>query len=398
MGKIQFVNERQGYIPSLEGIRGYAFLLVFFAHYFWPSLLAHPGTIKFGFLQGIMAIAFFTVPTFFVLSGFLIGGILYNTQDREGYFKAFYGRRILRVFPLYYLTLLAVACFAVIQKYDFVRNYHFWSHFLYIHNICPGYTKWHNSHVDLIHFWSLGIEEQFYLLWPLVVWFLRDRRKLIGFTSLLIVGICGFRFLAPFFLMMTPLQLLYSTSTRVDGILLGVLLALVRPNAMFERIKPFAKWVTLSGITIGVILALCNGEGFATTFVGAEIWIPLANFTAFAIVVAVMEENSWMNWACSRRWICSLGKLSYGLYVFHLIYMYFFMHTLAPRLARHMWQPLAILSCGVLAFLLTLALALLSYRFIESPLLKLKGHMKYGAKMPAQRVRLEECELARTGT
>ena len=293
MSNTQIVNKRQGYISSLEGIRGYAFLLVFFAHYFWPSLLTPPGTIKFRFLEGLQAIAFFTVPTFFVLSGFLIGGILYDTQGREGYFKVFYCRRILRVFPLYYLTLLAVACFAVVQKYDFVRNYHFWSHFLYIHNICPGYTKWHNSHIDLIHFWSLGIEEQFYLLWPLVVWFLRDRRKLIGFTSLLIVGICGFRLIAPFFIM-TPLELVYSTFTRVDGILLGVLLALIRPYAFFERIKRFAKWVTLSGITIGVILAFCNDEGFAKTLVGTEIWVPLANFTAFAIVVAVMDEDSWM--------------------------------------------------------------------------------------------------------
>lgn len=381
MSQIQSADRVRRYVPCLEGVRGYAFLLVFFAHYFYPSLLAHPGTARFRFLVGFESLAFFTVPAFFVLSGYLIGGILYDTRNREGYFKVFYGRRILRVFPVYYLTLLVVACFSAVRRYDFVGDYHFWSHFLYIHNLCPGYTSWHNNHVDLLHFWSLAIEEQFYLVWPLVVWFLRDRRKLIAFTSLLILGICGFRLVAPFYVM-TPLQMVYFTPTRVDGILLGVLLALIRQNAMFERIKPFAKWVALSGMATGVILAVCHDDAFSKTLVGAEISIPLANFTALAIIVAVMEENSWTNRACSQRWICWLGNMSYGLYVFHFIYIYFFLYTLTPQLALHMRQSFAILTSGALAFALTLLLSMLSYRFIEGPIMNLKQHIKYGAAKP----------------
>lgn len=379
MGQIKTANPRQAYIRSLEGIRGYAFLLVFSAHYFLPSQLAHPGTARLRLLVGFQSLAFFTVPVFFVLSGYLIGGILYDTRDREGYFRVFYSRRILRVFPVYYLTLLVVACFSTIGNYGVTKNYHFWAHFLYIHNLCPGYTSWHNSHVDLLHLWSLAIEEQFYLLWPLVVWLLRDRRKLIGFTTLLIVCVCVFRVIAPF-LLMTPPQMHYSTLTRIDGILLGVLLALVRQNAAFERIRPWAKWVALSGLAAGAILGVCNDVGFSKTLIGAEIWIPLANFTALAIIVAVMEENSWTNWVCSQGWACWLGSMSYGLYVFHYIYIYFFLYTLSPQLARHMRTSFAILSSGVLAFALTLALAMLSYRLIERPVMNIKGHIKYGGK------------------
>jgi peptidoglycan/LPS O-acetylase OafA/YrhL len=82
----------------------------------------------------------FAVPAFFVLSGYLIGAILYETRNKEGYFKAFYYRRILRVFPVYYLTLLAVACFYALGGFSFIADYHFWIHSIprtFLHTIHP---------------------------------------------------------------------------------------------------------------------------------------------------------------------------------------------------------------------------------------------------------------------
>ncbi len=379
MGQIQSVNRVKRYVPCLEGIRGYGFLLVFCGHYFVPAQLAHPGTTRIKLLTSLSSLGLFAVPAFFVLSGYLIGGILYDTRDREGYFRVFYSRRILRVFPVFYLTLLAIACFYMIR--GIVPSRVFWFHFLYIQNLLPSYTGWNSAPVAMIHFWSLAVEEQFYLLWPLVVWLFPGRRKLISIASALIVFCFALRFLAPL-VSITPRQILYFTPTRVDAILLGVVLALIHPNAVFDRIKPFAKWIVLSAGATVMLLANWKGAAWLRTYQGVEVLVPLVNVTAVAIVIAVMEENSVLNRLCSQRWVCWLGSLSYSLYVFHLTFYHFFMDSLAPRLCKYMGYPYAFLISGTLAFALTLLLSILCYRFVEAPIMNLKRHMKYGSAQP----------------
>jgi peptidoglycan/LPS O-acetylase OafA/YrhL len=379
MGQIQSVNRVRRYVPCLEGIRGYGFLLVFCGHYFMPAQLAHPGTIRIKLLTSLSSLGLFAVPAFFVLSGYLIGGILYDTRDREGFFRVFYSRRIMRVFPVFYLTLLAIACFYATR--GVVPNHVFWMHFLYIQNLLPSYSEWNSAPVAMIHFWSLAVEEQFYLLWPLVVWLFPDRRKLIGIASALIAFSFGLRLLAPL-VSITPRQILYITPTRVDAILLGVVLALIRPNAVLERIQPFAKWFVLSAGATLMLLANWKGAAWLRTYQGVEVLIPLVNFTAVAIIIAVMEEKSLLNRACSQRWICWLGSLSYSLYVFHLTFYHFFMGSLITQLCIFMRYQFAVLTSGVLAFALTLMLSILSYRFIEGPIMNLKRHTNYGPAKP----------------
>jgi peptidoglycan/LPS O-acetylase OafA/YrhL len=379
MGQVQSINRVRRYVPCLEGIRGYGFLLVFCGHYFVPAQLAHPGTIRIKLLTSLSSLGLFAVPAFFVLSGYLIGGILYDTRDREGYFRVFYSRRILRVFPVFYLTLLAIACFYAIR--GFVPNYHFWTHFLYIQNLFPSYTWQQGGPVKVIHFWSLAVEEQFYLLWPLVVWFFPDRRTLIGIASVLIACCWGIR-LAAALISSSPEPILYFTPTRVDAILLGVLLALIRHDTIFDRIKPHAKWIVVCGVTTVLLLANWKGQAWAKTYCGIEVLIPLANITAAAIVIAVMEEDSLVNRACSQRWICWLGSLSYSLYIFHLTYAHFFIDYLSPQLCKYMRHSFAVLTSGALALALTLLLSILSYHFIEGPIINLKRHVKYGSAKP----------------
>jgi peptidoglycan/LPS O-acetylase OafA/YrhL len=378
MGQTQRLDHQQSYLPCLEGIRGYGFLLVFCAHYFSPYQLGHPGTVRFKLLTAIQSLAIFAVPAFFVLSGYLIGAILYDTRNREGYFKVFYYRRILRVFPVYYLTLLAIACFYAIGGFSFVADYHFWIHFLYIQNLSLHYPPVHNDPVNLIHFWSLAVEEQFYLVWPLIVWLFPDRRKLIGIASALIA--CSFivRLAAPLFLY-SPMVVQWYTPTRVDAILMGVVLALMRHDASFERIKPFAKWIVLSGVAAAFLVA---NEPWVKTYRAENFWIPLVNVVALALIVAVLEDRSLLNRACSQRWVCWLGSLSYSMYVFHLTFAPYFISSLTPHLRAYMRQPFAVLTSGALAFALTLVLSILSYRFIEGPIIKLKRHINYG---PAKR-------------
>jgi peptidoglycan/LPS O-acetylase OafA/YrhL len=384
MGHTQNADQVRRYIPCLEGIRGYCFLVVFCTHYLLPKRLAHPGTIRLQIFQVLDSLAFFAVPIFFVLSGFLIGGILYDTRNKEGYFRVFYYRRILRVFPVYYLALAAIACFGVIRGMNFVADYHFWAHLLYIHNLFPSYPNTtHVPGMSLVHFWSLAVEEQFYMFWPLVVWLLPDRQKLTALVISLIGLCCCVRLALPL-VGTAPVQFIYFfTPTRVDGILLGVLLALVRRTEVFERLKPFAKWVALSGVLSMMMVALRRDAWvWSLTYWGEEISILVANIAAFAIIVLVLEEKSLLNRACSLRSMCWLGSMSYGLYVFHFIFAPFFMGPLTSQLALHMRESFAVLTSSALAFALTLLLSILSYRLIEMPIMKLKRHIQYGAVKP----------------
>ncbi|MGO9939030.1 MAG: acyltransferase family protein [Terracidiphilus sp.] len=374
MTEVRASSGRSKYLPYLEGIRGYGFLLVFLVHYCPPYQIARAGSLAFRLCTGLEPITFLAVPVFFTLSGYLIGGILHGTRDREGYFSVFYSRRLLRVFPLYYLALLVIACVEVFLR--FPLNYHFWVHFLYIQNLFPDYVTQHSPAV-LLHYWSLATEEQFYLLWPLVVWFFPGRRTLFGVAALFIIIIFGIRFAAPYFLS-SPEQIHYLSLTRADAILLGVLLALIRHKPIFERIKPIAKWIALVGIVTMVAWALRKGESWPETFRGVQVLIPWINFTALAIIVAVMEENSWLNRVCSQQWICWLGRRSYSLYIVHFTYARLFWDHVTPYLATRLPQTLAAVVSSAIAFSLTLVLAMLSYRFIETPTQNLKRRLKYG--------------------
>ena len=115
MTEVNRPDSQRKFIPSLEGVRGYAFLLVFFAHccnaigFFPLGRWWYP-------VRLLEELEWAAVPIFFVLSGYLIGGILIDTREREGYFKVFYRRRILRVFPLYYLTLIGVGLCCVLKR------------------------------------------------------------------------------------------------------------------------------------------------------------------------------------------------------------------------------------------------------------------------------------------
>lgn len=394
MSQAENAGRIRRYIPCLEGIRGYGFLLVFCGHYFLPDQLAKPGTLRLKLLTALASLGLFAVPAFFVLSGYLIGGILYDTRHREGFFRVFYSRRILRVFPVYYATLLAIAAYAAMRK---IHIDLFWAHFLYIQNLLRGYIHRRGTSVSMIHFWSLAVEEQFYLLWPLIVWFFPERQKLIAIATSLIAFSFAARLAFPL-IVSSPLSIMWFTPTRVDAILLGVLLALYRDREIYDRIKPYAKWVVMAGSLTIATLAIWKGMAWAKTWPAEEISIPLANITALAIIIAVMEENSVINRACSQRWICWIGNLSYSLYVIHLTFSPYFTDTLTPRLDQHMRHSFAVLASGAIALCLTFLLSIVSYLLIERPVVNMKQCMRYGsAKTPAPSQRVQGQVLVTSG-
>jgi peptidoglycan/LPS O-acetylase OafA/YrhL len=383
MGSSTVRPSKREHVPALDGIRGYGFLGIFLAHYLSPAIQRYRSNPLVNGLFYIEQIAWMAVPAFFVLSGYLVGSILFDTRDREGFFRVFYGRRILRILPVYYMTLLVIAVMGLAQGVHL--NHVFWAHFIYIQNLLPGYgSNGRAPSTQIIHLWSLAIEEQFYLAWPIVVWFAKDRIKLLKIIAVL----CGFcftiRLISPL-IHLSPSRVYFATPTRVDAILLGVGLALVADHKVFKRLQPLAKYAVVVGTALWMISFSTHPDD-PNNYYRVAVEIPLANFTVLALVAAAIDEKSRLARACTVRWACWLGTMTYGLYVYHFTYHKWFSDTFRPILSHYMPDPWAYVATAAIAFALTIGLAVLSYRFVEQPALSLKKYLKYGANPDAKPV------------
>jgi len=291
----------------LDGLRGIAILLVVFYHNF--------GFVKYFFFGWL------GVDLFFVLSGFLITDILLNTVNKPGYFKNFYAKRVLRIFPLYYLSLIIfllilprIKDFPLDFSFYIDHQWWFWTYlqnwFLIFHNV--GYTT-----TAIQHYWSLAVEEQFYIVWPLLIFIIRKPRILLFITVLLLLGVIGTR------LYMWTMQIkdlnyfgLY-TYTRIDGICIGSMLAILQ----FMRSRFINKYFT------GLILLLA-AMNFVFYFVNKEFnftypYLAIVGYTTFAMLFAIIVHeviqgnNKFFNFILNIKPLKFFGKISYGLYIFH---------------------------------------------------------------------------------
>jgi peptidoglycan/LPS O-acetylase OafA/YrhL len=362
------------HVPALDGIRGFGFLAVFLGHTFRSVFANHRSSILGNSLYHLQQIEWLAVPAFFVLSGYLIGGNLFRTRNREGFFLVFYYRRMLRVLPVYYVTLLAVA--AVKMTHGVHLDYRFWSHFIYIQNFMPGYSSDSYAYENIRHLWSLAIEEQFYLTWPLIVWFAKDRATLLKVIAFLCAACWTIRLASPW-IHLSSNDSYFSTLTRVDTILFGVALALITDHALYKRFQPFAKYGALAGIALWLISFSTHAD-HPENYYRVAVEYSLANFTVVMIIAAVLEEGGGFARACSARWACWLGSMTYGLYIFHYLYLGWLHESLRGWLLGRVSPHLATVITVTIALAGTIALAMVSYRFLEQPALSLKKYVKYG--------------------
>ncbi len=271
----------RAHLPALDGVRGVAILLVLYAHF----TATEPAGAALNVFERIYfrsaQLGWWGVDLFFVLSGFLITGILYDAKGKEHYFRNFYMRRVLRIFPLYYGVLLLV--FVVIplartpHSLDDQTAVHssLWL-WCYAANIgmCVHDAVMNYSHtLEFNHFWSLAVEEHFYFVWPLLVHAF-GRQSLVRICGAIIVGALGLRW------MMLELDIhwmkrFFLTPCRMDALAMGALLALlVRGDYGLARLVKGARWIAMVGGLIlgGVILsnaypeALCGGKVWDTYF------------------------------------------------------------------------------------------------------------------------------------
>ena len=380
------------YYPALDGLRALAVLLVFFVH-------ASPALCPWGWLG---------VQVFFVLSGFLITGILFDSRHTTYRYRNFYVRRALRIFPLYYGVLLF--CWLALRLTHGYGPPHLWLWFCYGQNFVWFLPGTHNFSDNLFtgaghafgaigHFWSLAVEEQFYLLWPPLVFLCRSRKQLMSVCA----GLIAISFaLSTLLQLFAPAPLLANglmyrlLPTQWDSFLMGGLLALflrspssgpVGDSALFRA----AGSVAAGGLGLYAILLFGfhrhpqffhAGDAFQyTSGFQSVVGLHLSNVVSLCLLLAVLQPGTWAFRLCRLRPLRALGRVSYGFYIFHPFAIMLMRSGPVTRLLHRSVSAgtgLFLLSAGALTF----ALAWLSFYSFERRFLVLKDRF---TAIPARR-------------
>lgn len=348
-------------LPSLDGLRACSIALVIAAHA--SKLLAQGGVRPRGLgLLGQWGPVGVTV--FFVLSGFLITTLLVHERERSGRIdlRAFYARRAFRILPAYWAFLLAVlVCGAAggvaLTSSAFLRALTF-------------STDYANSDVWVLgHSWSLSVEEQFYLFWPLLLWLLGTRRGTRA-ALLLILAAPLARGATYLWIPEARGALPFMLHTRVDALMLGCLAALLRAQAPEHPALRLARtgWAALASA-----LFLLIGSGVCTHLFGgvyfAVVDLTLTPLAACSVLLwALAHPGTRVGRALNRPAVAKLGVLSYSLYLWQ-----------QPFLDPSRHPPLATLPLAIGAAVL---LAWASHRWVEAPFLALRARLRIGAGAP----------------
>jgi peptidoglycan/LPS O-acetylase OafA/YrhL len=352
---------------ALDGLRGVAILLVMLYHFSG----GYKGTNPILRLWGLIADAgWMGVDLFFALSGFLITGILYDAALDEHRVKNFYARRALRIFPLFYAVLFGLLLLTSVLQLHW-RPEHL-LYFFYLSNVAvlfmPDFQP--PSHwINLGHLWSLAVEEQFYLLWPFVVWRIRRRNRLLWIIfAVLIAGpLLRGLLLAEGMDAITMSRLLL---TRADSLLIGGGVALLARGPSADGI-PAKRILLVSASLLAILLYFAHGPDATSPWISTIGYSAIGACSACVIYLA-QQGSSWVATLFDQPFLQFFGRYSYGLYVFHGLYFVYLRHlsgTVEHRLHSGLLAQLLIIAFG---FILSIALALLSYHFFEAPILKLK--------------------------
>jgi peptidoglycan/LPS O-acetylase OafA/YrhL len=357
------------YRPELDGLRFFAFLAVYANH-----------TVKFGVtgqhhhlpdavanaLGTIGKAGAFGVDLFFVLSSFLITELLLRERRARGSLdvKSFYIRRILRIWPLYFAFLFFAYALTFFVPHEKLTAWHLMGYALFSGNWFYMYRPMASVAGPL---WSVSVEEQFYLIWPWavrrgptgrIVW-LAVGLVVLGMAIRLVLGLKG----------INEPWVSKNSLTRVDGIAAGVILAAALSGRM-PRLSFWERTALLCG-GLGVLLWVANQFDLIDTHTPAvylTLGWPLVAAGCVGVVLSALGGNSPFDFVLRSKPIIYLGRISFGLYVFHQLGL-LLSEAIFPR---HESVASQWLGNTVLALLLTMMMAAASYRWLERPFLQLK--------------------------
>ncbi len=340
------IGEHHHYVPAFDGLRALAIVPVMLLHVSIATL--HPGWLRFQFTRG-----WYGVDLFFVLSGFLITWILIAEVESTGTIALgrFYSRRFLRLGPAYLSTMIALVLGAALLRPDLLYK---------ARGVAPALLTYtynyqlalQGPHVDLLVIvWSLCVEEQFYLIWP---WLLRRLgiRRAFYFCAGAVLALALYR--TGLYAWMnwghlaspspaSSIRIYFSTDTRIDVILVGCLAALslrYEPAARLWnrlrawRIFPYAA----AALALVCIIWVTGGKSSSASFRSATIGYTLGALAVAGVIAGIFARpDSILSRALSWPPLVRTGKVSYGMYLFHLCIAWAVFHLLKPAL----WSQVA---------------------------------------------------------
>ncbi len=368
----------QRHVPALDGVRGLAILLVLACHTACVLPAHHAASAVLG---PVLEHGQHGVDLFFVLSGYLISGILLDTRESAGYFRVFYWRRALRIFPAYYVYLLIVFAFGGLLYQWHGSDFHVrgasWPYLVYLQNWKPTLGLGDSL---LSHLWSLAVEEQFYLVWPAVV-YLMPRRGLAPLCVVLMLAAVGLR--GTFAAVGWDVEHAHRiTPARLDALLLGALLALaIRHDgwrAWCGRWLPRLGWPALPAYV--VLYAVTAGTAWSGPLVTTVGWSLLALLSGALVFGAARADGGWMGRLFSQRWLRSFGRYSYGIYLLHMLVIEPVAWPWLRFLDEHSSQAyrLGIVTFPLLVVVGSYTLAWVYWHALEQWFLRLKNRVPYG--------------------
>jgi peptidoglycan/LPS O-acetylase OafA/YrhL len=365
------------YLPELDALRFFAFLAVFLGHSFNNTAASHyPEThqdLRGALVSTMAGSGGYGVDLFFALSAFLITQLLLREQNLTGTLEVrrFYLRRILRIWPLYFCFLSVVATIGI----WFRQPIHTPAKWMLMYLLLSGnfaYALWGWApSLATSQLWSIALEEQFYLLWPLFVRG-RCRRQLIAAALAMVVVSVAARAIC--WLVSAPAPLVWTnTLTRLDPIAGGILLGVWTMDKTPKLRSQTRAILMASGIlTMFVVSTFCHPGSSPNTAVTLFFGYPAVTLGCLAILVSVLGVKVHENRLMARAGIY-LGQISYGLYVWHFLALLLTLKGLSRAMPfAGDWIGSSIFE-AICALGLTIAISAASYRFLEMPFLKLKS-------------------------
>jgi peptidoglycan/LPS O-acetylase OafA/YrhL len=377
---------------ALDGLRGLAVLMVFVFHYGGGLQSTKPSIRLIGYITQVSWIG---VVLFFALSGFLITGSLWDTNGQRHRLRNFYVRRALRILPLYFGALLAAAIAALVTGATFHQLKHL-AIFVFFLQDFPhlAATALQNpSPLPLYHFWTLAVEEQFYLIWPLVLLIAHSRRHALRlslwFFTITEIFLLSVYTLAAFKGARTHHLYDYFLLTQSAALALGCAVSLAMGNrtaptgrkpGTHRVIRKYARPVFFTGVAIYLYTSYLSNSFYLSDPLQFWLGLPAISVAAAAAIPLVLRTG------LPRKFFSFpplgwLGRIGYGFYVFHIL-----LEPLYDRLGASISHATSgdyyHIVRATAAFVITLIVSWLSFHLFEMPILSFKRFFPLNPSLP----------------